>query len=163
MGNIILEFLEAYKCLDELCKQIMKSDRGISEYIDGMSKEPDGKREVDCWESDYKQLKRLRWIRNQLVHDSGSFHENIVTTKDIQWIKAFHSRILNYSDPYSLLFQSKNNKPIKQKEASNLNSQKQEALISNRESEDDIGISLIVAILLGLAMGICIWGCVVYI
>ena len=36
MDNMILEFLEAYKSLDELCQQILSSDRGISEYIDEM-------------------------------------------------------------------------------------------------------------------------------
>lgn len=39
MDNMILEFLEAYKSPDELCKQILSSDRGISEYIDEMERE----------------------------------------------------------------------------------------------------------------------------
>lgn len=39
MNNLNWEFFEAYKRLDELCKQILLNDRGISEYIDEMSNE----------------------------------------------------------------------------------------------------------------------------
>lgn len=52
MDNMILEFLEAYKSLDELCKQILSSDRGISEYIDEMERESQGCMRVACWETD---------------------------------------------------------------------------------------------------------------
>ena len=69
MNNINWDFIEAYKSLDELCKQILSSDRGISEYIDEMSNESQGRMMVTCWEKDYNQLKKMRWIRNQLVHE----------------------------------------------------------------------------------------------
>lgn len=52
MDNMILEFLEVYKSLDELCKQILSSDRGISEYIDEMKREGRGRMRVACWETD---------------------------------------------------------------------------------------------------------------
>lgn len=39
MNNKIMEFLETYQQLDELCRQILSSDRGISEYIDEMDYE----------------------------------------------------------------------------------------------------------------------------
>ncbi len=56
-SNMILEFLKAYKNLDELCRQILSSDRGVSEYIDEMSNESQGYR-VAGWEGDYKKLKK---------------------------------------------------------------------------------------------------------
>lgn len=107
MSNIILEFLEAYKSLDKLCKQILSSDRGISEYIDEMSNERQGHMKVTCWEKDYKQLKKMRWIRNQLVHEPNSFQDSLVSVEDIKWLKNFRSRIMERTDPFSLLYQSK--------------------------------------------------------
>lgn len=107
MSSTILEFLEAYKCLDELCKQILSSNRGISEYIEEMGNERQGHIMIACWEKDYKQLKKMRWIRNQLVHEPGSFQDSLVSVEDIKWLKNFHSRIIERTDPFSMLYQSK--------------------------------------------------------
>lgn len=105
--NIILEFLEAYKSLDELCKQILASDRGISKYIDEMDYESQGHMRVACWEKDYRQLKKMRYIRNKLVHEANSFQDNLVSVEDIEWLENFQSRIMNCTDPFSLLYQSR--------------------------------------------------------
>lgn len=112
MDNIILNFLEAYKNLDEICKQIFFSDIGISKYIEEMENESQGSFYVSNWENDYKKLKHMRWIRNQLVHDTDSFQQNMVTMDDIDWLKHFRSRIMNCTDPFALLNQSRkqNNK-----------------------------------------------------
>lgn len=110
MENIILEFLEEYKSLDELCKQILSSDRGISTYIDEMDQESQGYIKVDCWEKDYKRLKKMRYIRNQLVHETNSFQDDLVNIEDIEWIKTFRSRIMECKDPFSLLYQSRSTK-----------------------------------------------------
>lgn len=108
MNNIILNFLEVYKNLDELCKQIFSSDIGVSKYIEEMDKELQGSFYVADWEKDYKKLKHMRWVRNQLVHDINSFQENIVTIDDIDWLKQFQGRIIKCTDPFSLLNQSRN-------------------------------------------------------
>lgn len=108
MDNNILKFLEVYKNLDELCKQILSSDIGISKYIEDMEKEIKGSLYVLNWEKDYKKLKHMRWIRNQLVHDTNSFKNNIVSTDDIEWLKDFQSKIIKCTDPFSLLNQSHN-------------------------------------------------------
>lgn len=108
LNNTILEFLEAYKSLDDLCKQIMSSDKGISKYIDEMNHESYGHMRVDYWEKDYKQLKKMRYIRNKLVHEVNSFQENIINIKDIEWLENFRTRIMECTDPFSLLYQSKN-------------------------------------------------------
>lgn len=115
MNNTILEFLDVYKNLDELCKQIFASDIGVSKYINEMEKEIQGSMRVTGWEKDYKQLKHMRWVRNQLVHDTNSFERNIVTLDDIEWLKHFHSRIISCSDPFALLNQHKNQSNGKQK------------------------------------------------
>lgn len=106
----ILEFLEAYKSLDELCKQILSSDKGVSEYIDEMKYENQGYQMVPDWERDYKQLKKMRAIRNRLVHEPHSFEDNPVNAEDIEWLKIFYRRIMECTDSFSLLYQSKNTK-----------------------------------------------------
>jgi hypothetical protein len=108
MNNNILIFLEVYKNLDELCKHILSSDIGVSKYIEDMEKEIQGSFYVTDWEKDYKKLKHIRWIRNQLVHDTNSFENNIVTTDDIEWLKEFQTRIIKCTDPFSLLNQMRN-------------------------------------------------------
>lgn len=110
MNNMILEFLEAYKSLDELCKQILSSESGISRYIDEMSSEKQGHMMVDCWEKDYKQLKKMRWIRNRLVHETNSFEDSLINMEEIEWLKNFRSRIMECTDPFSLLYQIRNTK-----------------------------------------------------
>lgn len=76
MENLIIDYLSAYKHLDNLCKDILDSDVGITEYIDEMENEfGQGSIYVLGWNSDYKQLKHYRWIRNKLVHEADSFDE----------------------------------------------------------------------------------------
>ena len=107
MNSNILAFLEAYKSLDDLCKQILSSDRGISKYIDEMGNEQQGER-ISDWETDYKHLKKMRWIRNQLVHDPNSFDKDLFTLEDIEWLKRFRYRIIERTDPFAMLLKSKN-------------------------------------------------------
>lgn len=113
MDNIILDFLEAYKSLDTLCKQILSSDKGISTYIDEMERESQGRMMVADWENDYNQLKHMRWIRNQLVHEPDSFQNNLLGTQDIEWLKMFRIRIMESTDPFSVLRQLGNTKTIR--------------------------------------------------
>ena len=105
MNNIILNFLDSYKNLDELCKQILSSDVGVTQYIEEMEKEINGSYYVKDWEKDYKRLKHIRWVRNKLVHDTHSFENKIVTTDDIDWLREFQARIIKCTDPFSLLNQ----------------------------------------------------------
>lgn len=62
---------------------------------------------VACWETDYKRLKKLRWIRNQLVHETNSFQDNLINLEDIEWLRNFRSRIMECTDPFSLLYKSR--------------------------------------------------------
>ena len=103
MDDMILIFLKTYKKLDELCKQVLSSTRGISEYIDQMQSECGNYSKVPNWDKDLNELKRLRWIRNQLVHDADSFDTLDITKEDISYLNEFRSRILNREDPFALL------------------------------------------------------------
>lgn len=108
MEKSFLKFLEAYKSLDELCKQILLNDKGISQYIEEMEHEIYGKIYVKGWEKDYKQLKHMRWIRNRMVHEVNSFNYYNISENDIEWLKNFRQRILSRTDPFSLLYLYKN-------------------------------------------------------
>ena len=103
MDDIIIKFLRAYKKLDELCKQVLGSSRGISEYIDQMQNEGEDCLKIPNWYNDLKELKRLRWMRNRLVHDADSFDVLTITREDILYLKEFRSRILECEDPFALL------------------------------------------------------------
>lgn len=106
MTNFILEFLEAYKSLDELCKQIFNSEKGISTYIEEMENTLHGYNTIPCWKEDFLKLKNLRWVRNKLVHETSSFEHSLFSYDDILWLQTFRSRILKCTDPLALLHQS---------------------------------------------------------
>lgn len=159
-NNNVLEFLEAYKKLDELCKQILSSDRGVSQYIDEMNHESGGYR-IAGWERDYKKLKKLRWIRNCLVHENGSFEKNLFSIEDIEWLHTFYRRIMECKDPFSLLNQSKNmdGKSNKQKQTLKDYPENYKASLSENEDLSDrnaflegiilAGVILIVIVMFG--------------
>lgn len=163
--DIILEFLDVYKNLDQLCRQILSSDRGISEYIDEMSDESRGHWMVVGWERDYKQLKRMRWLRNRLVHEADSFEDDLVNVKDIQWLHTFYRRIMECTDPFSLLHQSENmnRKPSKHERYSENDFPENQASLSRNRDWSYMDIVLAGLILTGvILLGIVIFGSIFY-
>ena len=167
-SNTILEFLDIYKKLDELCRQTLSSDRGVSEYIDQMNNERQGYR-IAGWQGDYKQLKKMRWIRNCLVHESDSFEDNPVNIEDIEWLHTFYHRIMECTDPFSLLYQSENmnRKTGKQEKSADITLSTSEASYAPNEdlSDKDITLETILAgiILAGVFLiGIVVLGVIFY-
>lgn len=171
MNNLNLQFFEAYKELDEMCKQVLSSNRGVSAYIDEMEKE--GHVYVENWEKDYRQLKRMRWIRNRLAHEINVFEEDIITAQDVEWLKMFRTRIIELADPFSLLHQQKGSNRKKCVEIKMIHREGKERQMlyiekSNQanDSEDDmenilwgLGVGLFVGILVfAIIMCICILG-----
>lgn len=113
--NNILEFLENYKKLDELCRQILSSDRGVSEYID----------------------------------------------EDIEWLHTFYCRIMECTDPFSLLHQSENinKKAVKQEKCPEITISTNKVTHSRNGDLSDKAIILASMILAGLIlMGIVVFG-----
>ncbi len=47
------------------------------------------------WNDEYRQLKHIRWLRNQIVHSTGSVE---CTQSDLEWLKGFHNRLLTQQD-----------------------------------------------------------------
>ncbi len=125
--NHILEFLDTYKKLDELCRQLFSSDKGVSQYIDEMSNEGYGKWRVAGWERDYKRLKNIRWMQT------------------------FYQRIMECTDPFSLLCQTER-RSEETAERTESRSSTDTAFSSQNEGSQDRDLILPVLILAGVIL-----------
>lgn len=104
MDNLNIEFLEAYKRLEKLCKEIYESEKGVTSYIDNMKETPsDESRFVANWQNDLNMLMDLRCTRNLLTHEEGTMNRCMCDADDIQWLNDFTARILKQDDPISRL------------------------------------------------------------
>lgn len=100
MIELNVQFQEAYKRMDNFCKDICESDIGVTQYITDMEKNISiFRRNVPEWDYVYNQLKYLRRIRNKLVHEVGTLNSDICTEEDIKWIEDFCQKILTRNDP----------------------------------------------------------------
>lgn len=96
------DFFEEYKRLDRLCADMYSCQNGVSEYINQMeNKSYQGQYRVSSWTSDYKMLKHIRWVRNQIAHDSGI--SQISEREDLEFVQDFYERIFSGQDPLTLL------------------------------------------------------------
>lgn len=104
MYNINIAFLEEYKKLDALCKDMFGGMDGVSEYIRQIEALPESEKML-CRDTKavYDRLKNLRWIRNCLAHEIGTWDEEICTEADIEWLKNFCDRILAINDPLAFI------------------------------------------------------------
>lgn len=102
MRELNIEFQEQYKKLDKLCKDIFSSSEGVSAYIREMEDTPYKLQcAVNNWDTCYKELKHIRWMRNQLAHEI-SIDTDFCKQSDIIWINGFYNNILNGRDPLTL-------------------------------------------------------------
>ena len=101
-----MSFLESYKHLDNLCKDMYGSEKGVTTYIEIMEHTSGGSYRINGWDSDYKNLKHYRYIRNQIVHENYASEDSMCTGSDTAWINNFYSRILNRTDPLALYHQA---------------------------------------------------------
>ena len=83
-------FLQAYIELDDICKQKFNSEKGITLYIEKMQQR-------HCDSEEIKTLKRLRYIRNKLVHEPNA--DISYTSGDIQFLVDFKSSVREKKDP----------------------------------------------------------------
>lgn len=105
-----IAFQEEYKKLDKLCKECYSSTEGVSEYIRCMENESHClSKYISSWEYDYKMLKHVRWIRNQLAHEVGSLQSDICKQEDLDFVMNFYKRIINGVDPLTQMRKLKEN------------------------------------------------------
>ena len=102
MQAIDNEFFEAYKRLDRLCSDIYGCRNGVSQYIEDMEwVSYQGRLAIPSWEQAYRTLKHLRWVRNQLAHDSEQLQ--LCEERDIQDTNSFYDDIVLGCDPLTQL------------------------------------------------------------
>lgn len=94
MDTIQIVFLEEYKYVDAICRDMLGSEKGVSAYIDPLDETP---MTVRYWiaelNDEYRQLKHIRWVRNQIAH-STEYVECTQNDLDLDWLKGFHNRLL---------------------------------------------------------------------
>lgn len=111
MTRINDDFMEAYKRLDVLCKDIFQSDRGITTYIDTMQNIKSGAYYVPGWNTTLRTLKTLRHIRNNYTHEVNTSYSDICSQEDIVWINDFYDSILATRDPLAVYAKATKNAP----------------------------------------------------
>ena len=121
MDSLNVQFIGSYKLLDSLLKDMYRSEKGVSDYINYMAEIENGSAFVDDWDLNLEQLKRLRRIRNRLCHEVGSFEENLCNESDIRWLDNFRESLINQTDPLALY--EKHMKAIKVNSVANPNRQ----------------------------------------
>ena len=96
MDAIQIELLEEYKYVDAICRDMFGTKNGVSAYIEQLDETPMTARYwITEWNDEYRQLKHIRWIRNQIVHSTGNVE---CTQSDLDWLKGFHNRLLTQQD-----------------------------------------------------------------
>ncbi|WP_291764981.1 DUF6548 family protein [Blautia sp.] len=95
-------FMESYKHLDNLCKDM--NGIGVTGYIKDMEQEKNGDFYVAIWKEDYRKLKHYRYIRNQIAHENDVNENNLCSDGDTAWLDSFYQRILAQTDPLALYY-----------------------------------------------------------
>lgn len=92
---------DEFKRLDAICRDMFSCQYGISEYITQMEQVPSClHRQIPGWDRDYHRLKRLRWLRNQIAHETSSTGCGV---DDIEQLEDFYNRVLSQQDPLAML------------------------------------------------------------
>lgn len=123
MRELNVEFLEEYKRLDKLCKELLNSSEGVSSYICEMEMTPyEATANIPTWEATYNEIKHYRWMRNQLVHEI-SLDEDFCKKEDIEGVKNLYELMFKTQDPLSIADRSKQNDYYYSKNNTNSKSQ----------------------------------------
>lgn len=147
-----MSFTESYKQLEKLCGEIMNDDRRVSAYIDEMINTPRGSYLVKGWDSDLKQLKHYRWIRNQIAHTPDCTEQSMCKPGDAEWLDGFYFRIMNQTDPLTLYAKATAPKPTEKaaptpKTKTETYPRSQQATNSKKTSKKAIGFVIFAAMI----------------
>lgn len=101
---VLKDFIDEFKHLEKLCNEIYGDHHGVTLYINNMEEKSwVYTRKIWQWQSDLENLKRVRHIRNNLVHESD--YDIDYDEADIQFMRDFCERILNRQDPLALVYE----------------------------------------------------------
>ena len=107
MSRLNDEFMEIYKRIDAFCRDIYRADKGVTSYIDEMSRIGGATWGVLGWNETLNKLKNYRHIRNAYTHDVGTSYTDICTQEDVEWLQSFYDKLMSAQDPISLYTQKK--------------------------------------------------------
>jgi len=139
------EFMEAYKQLDKICREMYSNEKGLTTYINEMESQRNGALHISSWNTTLHKLKKYRHIRNAYVHEVGTSASEICTMDDINWLNAFYVDILQSRDPlaqYRKYSQEKDEKDIMEVSPINLR---------NKEASPGTGLGKIILAALGIS------------
>ncbi len=106
-------FLDAYARLNKTLLGTylpQNGESGVKCYLRSMENvQSEGQRNIAQWNIDYFRLKDYLIRRNKMAH--GEFVSADFTQEDIDWIDAFRRRLLQGTDPISLLKKQNSQKP----------------------------------------------------
>ena len=100
MDECVLDYLDSYKRLDQLCRDMFRSKDGVTEYINQMDRVISRINSKQDWRDFYSRLKYQRRLRNNLVHNTGCSE---CTEEDIDEIEYFIELILKQEDPLAYI------------------------------------------------------------
>ncbi len=107
MSRLNDEFMEIYKRIDAFCRDTYRADKGVTSYIDEMSRIGGATWGVLGWNETLNKLKNYRHIRNAYTHDVGTSYTDICTQEDVEWLQSFYDKLMSAQDPISLYTQKK--------------------------------------------------------
>ena len=100
MDGCVLDYLDSYKRLDQLCRDMFRSKDGVTEYINQMDRVISRINSKRDWRGFYSRLKYQRRLRNNLVHNTECSE---CTEEDIDEIEYFFELILKQEDPLAYI------------------------------------------------------------
>ena len=100
MNECALDYLESYKRLDQLCRDMFRTKDGVTEYINQMDRVISRINSKRDWRNFYSRLKYQRRLRNNLVHNTDCSE---CTEEDIDEIEYFFELILKQEDPLAYI------------------------------------------------------------
>ena len=100
MNECAIDYLESYKRLDQLCRDMFRSKDGVTEYINQMDRVISRINSKQDWRNFYSRLKYQRRLRNDLVHNTEC---SDCTEEDIDEIEYFFDLILKQEDPLACI------------------------------------------------------------
>ena len=99
MNKLDNEFFETYKDVERYCSDKLNCEHGVSEYILELEKNHLQSNKT------YKSLKHLRWVRNQIAHNSDDI--SFSTVKDLEDLISFYNSLKTGKDILSYTYKAK--------------------------------------------------------
>ena len=100
MNECTMDYIDSYKRLDQLCRDMFRTKDGVTEYINQMDRVISRINSKRDWRNFYSRLKYQRRLRNNLVHNTDCSE---CTEEDIDEIEYFFELILKQEDPLAYI------------------------------------------------------------